>query len=197
MLRLEKAANCKYIEYGVESGSDRILKMINKRQNVSEIREAFARCRRAGVKSAALFMIGYPSETQNELRETIDLVEALPAHILISTIYRPYPGTPLYDYCVRNKDFKIPDSLEEQGEFYRFSHMKDGAYNMSEVPTEYLLKLQTSFYAKFAIKEAILCLKEFNFGLLAYYLKRQIRPRAFWYTLKSLVNRVTLALRKK
>ena len=196
MLRLEKAANCKYIEYGVESGSDRILQLINKKQNVAQIREAFQVCKRVGIKSAALFMIGYPSETKEELQETIDLVEGLPAHILISTIYRPYPGTPLYDYCAKNKNFDVPATLEEQGEFYRFSHMKDGACNMSLVPTEYLLKLQRSFYAKFAIKEAILCLQEFNFGLIIYYLKRQIKPKALRYTIKSLFNRLSLRLRK-
>ena len=197
MLKAEKAANCKYIEYGVESGSDRILELINKKQNVAQIKEAFSICEKVGIKSAALFMIGYPSETKEELQETIDLVEGLPAHILIGTIYRPYPGTPLYDYCAKNKNFNIPSTLEEQGEFYRFSHMKEGAYNMSAVPTEYLLKLQRSFYAKFAIKEAILCLQELNFGLLLYYLKRQIQPRAFWYTLKSLANRISLMSRKR
>lgn len=197
MLKVEKTANCKYIEYGVESGSDRILKMINKRQNVSQIKEAFQICKRVGTKSAALFMIGYPSETKEELQETIDLVEGLPAHILIGTIYRPYPGTPLYDYCAKNKNFDIPATLEAQGEFYRFSHMKDGAYNMSSVPTEYLLKLQRSFYAKFAIKEAILCLREFNFGLIIYYLKRQIRPRALFYTLKALWDRIRVVSRKR
>lgn len=196
MLRLEKTANCKYVEYGVESGSERILQLINKRQNVAQIKEAFQICKRVGIKSAALFMIGYPSETMEELRETIDLVEGLPAHILIGTIYRPYPGTPLYDYCAKNKNFDVPDTLEAQGEFYRFSHMKEGEHNMSSVPTEYLLKLQRSFYAKFAIKEAILCLKELNLGLIVYYLRRQIKPKALLYTLKSLLNRAALLLRR-
>lgn len=196
ILRHEKFANCKYVEYGVESGSDRILKLINKRQDVAQIKEAFQICKRVGIKSAALFMIGYPSETMEELKETISLVEGLPAHILISTIYRPYPGTPLYDYCAKNKNFNVPATLEAQGEFYRFSHMKEGEHNMSSVPTEYLLTLQRSFYAKFAIKEAILCLKELNLGLIIYYLRRQIKPRALLYTLKSLLNRAALMLRR-
>jgi len=197
LLRIERSANCKYIEYGVESGSNRILELINKRQNVAQIKEAFERCKRVGIKSAALFMIGYPSETKVELTQTIDLVERLPAHILISTIYRPYPGTPLYEYCAKNKDFVVPKNLEDQGEFYRFSHMQDSATNMSMVPTDYLLKLQRSFYAKFAIKEAILCLQEFNFGLIIYYLKRQIKPRALLYTLKSLLNRIALLSQRR
>ena len=197
LMKLEKAANCKYIEYGVETGSDRILKLINKSQNVGMIREAFSVCKKVGISSAALFMIGYPTETTKELDETVDLVESLPAHILISTIYRPYPGTPLHDYCVKNMDFKAPQGLEEQAEFYRFSHMGDDIPNLSEVPTNYLVKLQESFYAKFAIKELVLCLKEFNFGLLFYYFKQQMRPRAFLYTLKSLFTRISLSLTRK
>ncbi len=190
LLKIERLANCKYIEYGVESGSDRILKMIDKRQDVKEIEEAFAVCKKVGLRSAALFMIGYPTETRRELQETVDLVERLPAHILICTIYRPYPGTPLYEYCVKNRKFKVPESLSQQAEFYRFSHMNEDVYNMSDVPTSYLLKLQKSFYAKFAIKEALLCLKEVNLGLLVYYLKQQLNPGTLSYTIKSLFIRM-------
>ena len=196
MLSMEKLANCKYVEYGVESGSDRILKMINKKQTVETIEKAFATCKKVGIKSAALFMIGYPTETMKELRETIDLVERLSAHILICTIYRPYPGTPLHEYCIENKNFHFPDYLEEQAEFYRFSHMSDDNINMSEVPTNYLVRLQRSFYAKFAIKETFLCLREFNFGLLIYYLKQQIRPSVFLYTIKTLLTRIGFILQR-
>jgi radical SAM superfamily enzyme YgiQ (UPF0313 family) len=195
ILAIEKEANCKYVEYGVESGSSRILKMVNKKQTVEEIKQAFDVCCRVGIKSAALFMIGYPSETMEELRETVDLVEGLTAHILICTIYRPYPATPLHDYCAKIKNFSVPDSLEKQAEFYRFSHMDDANANMSEVPTKYLVRLQKSFYAKFAIKELLLCLKEFNFGLLIYYLKQQVKPKAFLYTLKSLLTRLSLRIK--
>lgn len=197
MLRVEKAANCKYIEYGIESGSDRILKMLNKKQTVEMIAKAFATCKKVGIKTAALFMIGCPTETMKELRETIDLVERLPAHILICTIYRPYPGTPLHDYCVKNKNFHVPDLLEEQGEFYKFSHMNDDIKNMSEVPTNYLVRQQKSFYAKFVIKEALLCLRELNFGLLIYYLKLQIRPSTFLYTIKTLLIRIGFMLQRR
>lgn len=197
LIRLEKQANCKYIEYGVESGSDRILKMINKRQDVSQIKAVFDTCKKAGLKTAALFMIGYPTETEKELKETVELVEGLPAHILICTIYRPYPATPLHDYCVENKKFRVPESLDEQGEFYRFSHMGKDADNLSEVPTAYLLKLQQSFYAKFALKEAFLCLSEFNFSLLFYYLKQQLAPRDLFYTLKALFTRMGLRIASK
>jgi len=197
LLKLEREANCKYIEYGVESGSDRILKMINKAQNVEQIEKAFAICKKVGIKVGALFMIGYPTETMKELTETVDLIERVPAHIPICTIYRPYPGTPLHDYCVKEKGFHFPTSLDEQGEFYRFSHMTDEMENLSEVDTKYLIKLQKNYYAKFAINEMILCMRELNFGLLKQYIKLQMKPRALKYTMKSLLARFSLNLERR
>jgi len=94
-------------------------------------------------------------------------------------------------------DFKAPRGLAEQAEFYRFSHMGDDIPNLSEVSTNYLVKLQQSFYAKSAIKEFILCLRELNFGLLFYYFRQQIRPKAFLYTIKALFTRINLGLSRK
>jgi len=191
-VRYEKKAGLRYIEYGVESGSQRILDWINKRQTVTQIREVFSRCRAIGIRTAALFMIGLPDESAEELNMTVGLVESLPAHILICTIYRPYPGTPLFEYCRAHKNFMPPDGLEGQAEFYRFSHLSEDEVNMSKVPTRMLLDLQKRFYAKFAISEALLCLREFNIGLLAYYLRQQMQPSAFSYTVHALLTRMRL-----
>lgn len=193
----EKKAGLRYIEYGVESGSQRILDWVNKAQTVEQIRAVFKQCEAIGIKTAALFMIGFPDESPEELQMTVNLVEELSAHILICTIYRPYPGTPLFDYCVREKKFRPPENLEAQGEFYRFSHMDEDELNFSQVSTKMLLNLQRRFYAKFAISEAILCIKELNFGLLIYYLKQQLQPGALLYTLKSLFTRFRLLRKEK
>jgi radical SAM superfamily enzyme YgiQ (UPF0313 family) len=197
LVSCEKKAGLRYIEYGVESGCQRILDWINKRQTVQHIKEVFKKCDEIGIKTAALFMIGFPDETEEELKMTVNLVEDLQAHILICTIYRPYPGTPLFDYCVKNKNFKPPEKLEEQGEFYRFSHMKKDELNLSRVPTEKLLNLQKSFYAKFAIKEAALCFKELNLGLLIYYIKQQLYPSNFLYFLRSMFVRLFFIMKKR
>jgi len=186
----EKKAGLRYIEYGVESGSQRILDRIHKSQTVEQIRDVFHQCNNIGIRTAALFMIGYPEESVKELSMTVNLVEELPAHILICTIYRPYPGTPLFEYCVKHKKFRPPEKLEDQGEFYRFSHMKEDGLNLSRVPTKTLLDLQKRFYAKFAIKEFLLCIKERNIGLIWYYIKQQMHPHTLMYTISSLSKRL-------
>lgn len=189
----EKKAGLRYIEYGVESGSQKILDWIKKGQTIKQIKEVFNQCRSIGIETAALFMTGFPDETFEELNMTVKLVEELPAHILINTIYRPYPQTPLFDYCVKQKKFKPPEKLEDQAEFYRFGdEMTNDMLNFSLVPTKVLMNLEKRFFAKFAISEALLCLKNLNFDLFFYYLKQQLNPAAFLFTAKSLIIRMSL-----
>ena len=186
----EKKAGMVYIEFGVESGSDRILNWIDKSQSVEKIKEVYEECRQLKIKTAALFIIGFPEESEEEIRATEALVENLPAYILICTIYRPYPGTPLYDYCTSHGIFAEPKNIDEQGEFYRFSHMSEDELNLSNASTKTLLRLQRKFYAKSAIKDLMHCLKTLNFGLVLYYVKLHLNPKVLMYSLDSLMKRV-------
>jgi len=172
LLKIERQAGCRYIEYGVESGSERILKFINKRQTVNQIRSAFQKCKRVGIKAAALFMIGLPTETTKDLNATVKLIDSLPSQIPICTIYRPYPSTPLYDWSVKNKGFIEPKNLEEQAEFYNYGGLADDKVNVSDVPTKELTKIKMMFYRKLIIKEIITCLVELNFSRIFYHMRR-------------------------
>jgi len=186
----EKKAGMVYIEFGVESGSDRILNWIDKSQSVEKIKEVYEECRQLNIKTAALFIIGFPEESEEEIRATEELVESLPAYILICTIYRPYPGTPLYDYCTSHGIFVEPKNIDEQGEFYRLGRMSEDEVNLSHASTKTLLRLQRKFYAKSAIKDLIYCLKTLNFGLVLYYVKLHLNPKLLIYSLDSLMKRV-------
>ncbi|MCS5623519.1 MAG: radical SAM protein [Candidatus Marinimicrobia bacterium] len=186
----EKKAGMVYIEFGVESGSDRILNWIDKSQSVGKIKEVYEECRQLKIKTAALFIIGFPEESEEEIRATEALVENLPAYILICTIYRPYPGTPLYDYCTSHGMFVEPKNIDEQGEFYRFSHMSEDELNLSNASTKTLLRLQRKFYAKSAIKDLIYCLKTLNLGFILYHVKLHLNPKVLMYSLDSLMKRV-------
>ena len=186
----EKKAGMVYIEFGVESGSDRILNWIDKSQSVEKIKEVYEECRQLNIKTAALFIIGFPEESEEEIRATEELVESLPAYILICTIYRPYPGTPLYDYCTSHDIFTEPKNIDEQGEFYRFSHMSEDELNLSNASTKTLLRMQRKFYAKSAINDLMQCLKTLNFGLIRYYVKCHLNTKLLMYTLDSLTKRL-------
>lgn len=166
---LEKKAGCEFIEFGVESGSPRILKMIQKQQTVDNIRNAFKICREVGLKSGAMFMIGLPTETKKEIEATVKLVNSLGAHQTINTIFHPYPGSFLFDMCLKKRFFRLPSNLEDQGPYFDIGNTD---INVSDVPVEYLQKVNSYFYFKNITSEIKLCLSKGNFPLLFYYLKK-------------------------
>ena len=175
LLDLEYSAGCRHIAYGVESGSERILKFIHKQQKVSHIKEAFIKCKKANISASALFMIGLPTETKDDLDKTIELINSLESPSPICTIYRPYPATPLYDWCVKNRGFSEPKTLDEQADFYSYGKLANYIENVSDVSTETLDKIQATFLKNLMIKEILTCFKTLNIERIIYHIKYFIK----------------------
>jgi anaerobic magnesium-protoporphyrin IX monomethyl ester cyclase len=55
-----------------------------------------------GIQTCGFFIIGYPGETLDDMKRTLDYANALPLDQRNIYIATPYPGTPLYDDCKRN-----------------------------------------------------------------------------------------------
>jgi radical SAM superfamily enzyme YgiQ (UPF0313 family) len=96
MLRKLKTAGCTGIHYGVESGSERILEILNKRISLSLVADVFKETRRAGLKTLAYFMIGCPTETLDEIKMTFNLARKLEPDYVHMTVLTPFPGTEIY-----------------------------------------------------------------------------------------------------
>jgi radical SAM superfamily enzyme YgiQ (UPF0313 family) len=111
-----RSAGCRRLQMGVESGSPRVLKMLNKELDISELIEFNRRLIRHDIIPHYFFMIGYPTETEEELRQTLSLFLKLSrenkAAIPRLHVFTPFPGTGLFDISVRN-GLKIPDRLED------------------------------------------------------------------------------------
>lgn len=182
--RLAKEAGCRFIEYGVESGSDRMLRIIRPQQTVELIQNAFAMCQRVGVKSGAMFMIGSPQERRGDVDKTVQLVKSLKAHQTICTIFRPYPGNGLFNYCVEKKLFHLPEVLEKQGDAYDIGSTD---INVSEVETPHLEKVQSMYTLRNIVNELKECIKNRNWSLFFYYLSKMDANR-FRHLSKQLVR---------
>lgn len=166
---LEKKAGCCFIEFGVESGSPRILEKIRKGQDVDGIKKAFDICHKVGLKVGAMFMVGMPTETKEDVDMTVNLVKSLKAHQTINTIFRPYPGSELFDYCVANELFKLSGSLEEQGKTFDIGNT---SINVSKVDSAYLQSIHDMFTFSNIKNELIGCISNGNWRLLVYYTKK-------------------------
>jgi radical SAM superfamily enzyme YgiQ (UPF0313 family) len=168
VLREEIDCGLKLIEFGVESGSERMLKFLKKGQTVKQIRDAYSICRKLRLKTSALFMTGLPTEEASELKETVRLVKSLNPHQTICTIFKPYPGTELFDFCVANNLFSYPSKLDEVGSIYMQN------MNMSKIPDKLISRVKGYFDFKNIYQEIANCILTFNFRLLVYYFRYKL-----------------------
>lgn len=107
-----KRAGCCRIFFGIESGDDSVLRLMNKRITTSDARRAVQAAQSSGLKTGAFFILCYPGETDDTVLKTIKFAASLPVDYLSFTMPYPLPGTALYervkDRIVR--DWKEPDS---------------------------------------------------------------------------------------
>lgn len=104
-LKLMKEAGCVRIKVGLESGNDRILRLMKKGITVKEVRNAVRKIKEAKIPITAYAMIGMPTETTEEMMDTLKLCKEInPARLSLS-IATPWYGTELYE--------KVKDSLNE------------------------------------------------------------------------------------
>ncbi len=89
-------AGCASIHVGIEAGSDRIRNLMNKRLDLDKGVRALERARRLGMETRGYFMLGYPSETREEMEETIRAACDLPLDWASFTITSALPGTDIY-----------------------------------------------------------------------------------------------------
>jgi anaerobic magnesium-protoporphyrin IX monomethyl ester cyclase len=87
---------------GFESGSDRVLKFLRKGTTREKNLEAARVCRKYGIKVWANYMLGLPTETREEVMETISMLKEIDPDWYSPAFYTPHPGSDLYDYCIEH-----------------------------------------------------------------------------------------------
>jgi anaerobic magnesium-protoporphyrin IX monomethyl ester cyclase len=99
-----RRAGLRRVHFGAESGSDKVLRSIEKRSNVARTLEAVDRCGRAGIRASFGFIFGLPDEEEEDLRQTVALIAAIyrrsPLADCHTNIFTPYPGSPLWPRSV-------------------------------------------------------------------------------------------------
>jgi len=91
-----KEAGCREISFGIESGSPKILKRINKKLDLKEALRTVWRTKETGITTHASFILGYIGETEETIKETIRFAKKLNTQIAAFFIASPLPGTRLY-----------------------------------------------------------------------------------------------------
>ncbi|MBN1231890.1 MAG: radical SAM protein [Candidatus Coatesbacteria bacterium] len=144
ILRLMIKSGCYMIKVGIESGSPRILKAMNKHLTLEVVREKLELVRKAGMEVFGFFILGYPGETTEDLRKTYDFALSLPLTGANFANYQPLPGTPVYKELILNNKIDPFDWDPAKGTFADINFVPDGM--TKEELKAWQRKMLISFY---------------------------------------------------
>lgn len=138
ILRLLKEAGCFRIWIGAESGSQKVIDLMDRRVDVNHVKKMIQDTNALGIETGTFVMVGYPGEEEGDILETIQyLKEANPTHYTITIAY-PIKGSSLYEEI--EKDITVqPDwetSTDRQIDFKRNYPRKYYDYAVSKVVNE-------------------------------------------------------------
>ena len=95
-----KKAGCVKINIAVESGSQRVLDLVNKRLDFEVVKRIFSIARKYRISTAAYMMIGFPTETEADIRLTQKIIREIYPNWVYCSVFLPLPGTVCYQKCV-------------------------------------------------------------------------------------------------
>jgi len=114
ILQQMKESGCKELYFGAESGSNKILRYLQKGFTKDKIIEAFEICHKVGIKPGMYLIVGVPTENKEDLRETQDLIQKCRPYLLNFSYLMPFPGTPLFNKIrqwIKNYDYSQWDEM--------------------------------------------------------------------------------------
>ncbi|HUW95053.1 MAG TPA: radical SAM protein, partial [Anaerolineae bacterium] len=109
LFQLMKAAGCRRVGFGVESGNQRVLDMMKKGQTIDDVRQAFRNARQAGLQTIGFFIFGLPGDDEESMEDTIRLAMELDPDLANFMIAAPFPGTELYQMVIEQGDLFCHD----------------------------------------------------------------------------------------
>ncbi len=153
LLKLMARAGCSRISFGVESASEDVRDVFNKKITIEQVEQAFEWTRSAGIRILGYFMLGAPGETRASIEETLALSLKLNPDFAYYSIVIPYPGTDLYDNALE-QGLLASDYwnafVESEGRLPEPVPM----FEHDDVTREYLLSTLRSAYFRFYLRPA-------------------------------------------
>ncbi|MFH1369300.1 MAG: radical SAM protein [Elusimicrobiota bacterium] len=106
MVKKMKSAGCRLIQFGIETGNQRLQELINKKLNLEKVRETVSMVYASGILTYADFMFGLPTETDDEMRHTLQYAKSLKLDYIAFGMFHPIPGSIFYDQGIKEKKFE-------------------------------------------------------------------------------------------
>lgn len=107
MLDAMKSSGMYFLSVGIESGSNRILRLMKKSLTVERMEDKIRLIHEAGIGISGFFMLGFPGETREEMEETIRFAARLPLDRASFANFQPFPGCEEFDRLRRSGEFTV------------------------------------------------------------------------------------------
>ncbi len=131
---LIERVGCRRLPVAVESGSEKIRILLKKPVDVQRLLEVNRHLKKFNIFPVYLFMMGFPTETEEDLTESVSLAFRLlnenPKADTFFNIYTPFPGTELIDLAAEH-GLHVPDRVEDWASF-NYRNLTQGAPWLSE-----------------------------------------------------------------
>jgi Fe-S oxidoreductase len=172
-LQIMKEAGCWSIFFGVESGNQDLLDLIEKGVTLDQARQAVKWANEAGIETRCAYMLGLPGETPQKAEATINFAKELDSTYAIFYATHPRYGTKLYDIALKrgnflSKDFKGMSGVTYYSEGYKsgaeLKRMIRRAYTEFYIRPSQLMKFVSKIRSVSSLKE-VLYAAELFFGL--------------------------------
>jgi anaerobic magnesium-protoporphyrin IX monomethyl ester cyclase len=180
-------SGCQLIHFGVESGNQQMLNLMRKGTTVEQNAQAIKWTKETGISVAISLVIGYPTETPEQLQQTIDFIYKTKPDYVYMCEAVPYPGTELYDYAKSlglelAKDWSL---YHEQTQVFQntllpleeLNQTKKKFYDRYLSPTFYLRKkIKGDFYSQIMARSALNHLVA-KYGFTRWVLRKLFHPK--------------------
>jgi len=178
-LRWMKKAGCKKIVFGFESGSQMILDKMKKKVTLDKTEETVKLVKKVGIKTAGNFMIGNIGETEETIRQSIDLAKKLNTDTMGFFVASPYPGTEFYRIAREKGYFRSDVTWKD------FTLVSNNLppLNLPGLPAEKILEWQKRAFREYYMRPR--------------YILQKIFSIKSWVDILNLYNGAKLLLRLK
>jgi radical SAM superfamily enzyme YgiQ (UPF0313 family) len=165
LLKVMKDSGCHMLLFGIESGSQKVLDMINKKTSVEHTREGISSCKKIGIETAGYFIMGNPGENKEEAEKTIKLSKELGLDYVTFGVTVVYPASDLYNWAVDNNLLKDKYwYMREDLEGSNTGRDVNGSLELKEFPPEEQRKMVKKANRQFYLRPSFMLKEALKFG---------------------------------
>jgi anaerobic magnesium-protoporphyrin IX monomethyl ester cyclase len=145
-------AGCWQVDYGIESGNQKILNGITKGQTLDIVRKVVKLTNKTGIGVRGFFMVGLPGETEATINDTIEFAKSLDLTSAVFHITTPFPGTELFKIATDSGELRRDASYDE----YMLGFSEDVPYVPNGLTAQRVREFQSTAYREFYFRPSFL-----------------------------------------